>query len=60
MGWTMSYDIIPDKDKKVRIMAKKCFVLREEVIDVFRVFLYIPKIEKLSFHLTHVRIIGPM
>ena len=28
-------DIIPDKYKKGRIMAKKYFVLHEEVIDVF-------------------------
>ena len=28
-------DIIRDKDKKYRIMVKKCFVLHEEVIDVF-------------------------
>ena len=28
-------DIIPYKDKRGRIMAKKCFILREEVIDVF-------------------------
>ena len=29
-------DIIPDKDKTGRIMMKNVFVLREEVIDVFR------------------------
>ena len=28
-------DIIPDKDKKGRIMAKKCFVLHEGVVYVF-------------------------
>ena len=33
-------DIIPDKDKKGRIMVKKRFVLHEEVIDVFNEHLY--------------------
>ena len=53
-------DIIPDKEKKGRIMAKKCFVLHEEVIDFFHRFLFIPTIEKLSFHLYHVRILDSM
>ena len=53
-------DTIPDKENKGRTMAKKCFVLHEEVIDVFHEFFYIPTIEKLSFHLAHVRIIGSM
>ena len=52
-------DIIPDKDTKGRIMVKKCFVLHEEVIDVFHEKI-ITTIEKLSFHLAHVRIIGSM
>ena len=41
-------------------MAKKCFLLIQEVIDVFHEKSYIPTIEKLSFHLTSVRIIGSM
>ena len=41
-------------------MAKKCFVLHEKVIDIFHEKCYIPTIEKVSFHLTHVRIIGSM
>ena len=53
-------DIIPYNDKKVRIMVKKCFVPREEVIYLFREKLYIPTIEKLPFHLDHVRILGSM
>ena len=41
-------------------MAKKRFVINEEEIDVFHNIFYIPKIEKLSFHISHVRIIGSM
>ena len=41
-------------------MVKKCFVLHKEVVDVFYDNFYIPTIEKLSFHLSHVRIIGSM
>ena len=36
-------DIIPDKDKKVRIMANKCFALYEEVIDVFHEIFIFPQ-----------------
>ena len=53
-------DNILDKYKRERIMVKKCYVLHEEVIDVFHEKFYIPKIEKLSFHIAHVRIIGYM
>ena len=53
-------DIIPDKDKRGIIMSNNCFVLHEEVIDVFHVFFNIPTIEKLSFHLSHVSILGSM
>ena len=52
-------DIISDKDKKDRIMEKICFVFHEEVIDVFHQK-KIPTIEKLSFHLAHVMILGSM
>ena len=41
-------------------MTKKCFVLHGEAIDVFQEFVYIPTIEKLSFHLAHVIILGSM
>ena len=41
-------------------MANKCFVLHEEVIDVFHEKNYITTIEKLSINLAHVRIIGSM
>ena len=52
------YEIVPDKDKKGRIMVKKCFLLHEEVINIFHKKNYIPTIEKVSFHLAHVRILG--
>ena len=38
----------------------KCFVLHEEVIDAFHDRFYIPTTEKLSFHISHVMIIGSM
>ena len=41
-------------------MAKKCFVLHEEVIYVFYEIFYIPFNKKLSFNIAHVRIIGSM
>ena len=41
-------------------MVKKLFVINEEEIDVFDNIFYIPKIENLSFHISHVRIIGSM
>ena len=49
-------DKIIDKDKRGIIKAK--MFLYEEIIDFFDEFFYIPTIEKLSFHLAHVRIIG--
>ena len=36
-------DIIPDKDKKGRIIMNKCFVLHEEVIDVFHEKIIFPQ-----------------
>ena len=36
------------------------YFLHEEVIDIFHVKIYIPTIEKLSYYLAHVRIIGSM
>ena len=38
-------DTIQDKDNGGKIMVKKCSVLKEEVIDVFHLKFYIPKIE---------------
>ena len=55
----LCYKIL-DKYKKGRLIVKKCFVLHEEVIDVFYEKYYIPTIEQLSFHLSHIRILGPM
>ena len=52
-------DTIMDKDKKGRIMVKKSFDLYKGVIDVFIEF-YILTMEKISFHLAHVRISGSM
>ena len=54
------YDNILDKDKKGRLMVKKFFVIREEVIYAFHEKHYIPTIEKLSYHLVHVIILGSM
>ena len=45
-----------DKDKKGRLMVRKYFVLREEVIDFFHGKYYIPTIEKLSLCLDCVNI----
>ena len=41
-------------------MLKKCFVICDQFKDVFNEKFYIPAIEKLSFNLAHVRIIGSM
>ena len=41
-------------------MAKKCFVLHDEVIDVFHEKIYIITIEKVSFHIANVSIVGSM
>ena len=41
-------------------MVKKCCVLHEKVIDVFNEKYYITTIEKLSFHIAHVKIICSM
>ena len=40
-------DIIPDTGKEVRIKANKCFVLHEEVIDIFHEKRFIPTIKKI-------------
>ena len=41
-------------------MVKKRLVIYEEVIDVFHEKCYIPTIEKLSFHIYRIKIIGSM
>ena len=41
-------------------MVNKCFVLYEEVIDLFHEKYYIPTIEKLSIYLACVIILGSM
>ena len=41
-------------------MVKKYFILHEEVIDVFHEKMYIPTLEKISFDLANVSIIGSM
>ena len=41
-------------------MRRNVFFLHEEVIDIFHELFYIPTIEKLSFHLAHVRILASM
>ena len=43
-----------------KIFIANVFVLHEEVIDVFHEKNYIPTIEKLSFNLACVRILGSM
>ena len=53
-------DNIPDKENIERIMVKKFFALRDEVIDVFHDKFYIPTIEKLAFYIVCVRIFGSM
>ena len=53
-------DKIPDEDNKSRIMVNKCFFIHEEVIDVFHEKYYIPTIEKMLFHIAHVRILSSM
>ena len=53
-------DSILYKDNKGRLTVKKCFVLHEEFINVFHEEYFIPTIEKLSFHLAHIRSIGAM
>ena len=53
-------DKILDKYKRGKRMGKKWFVLHEEVIDIFHENFHIPKIEKRSFHLSRIKIIGSM
>ena len=53
-------DNIQDKDKREKIMAKKVFILHMECIDVFHDKCYITTIEKLSFHLSNINILGSM
>ena len=41
-------------------MVTECFVLHKDVIDIFHAKFYIPTIEKLSFRLFCVRVLGSM
>ena len=49
-------DNIKFKEKIGITMVNKCFVIQEEIIDVFYEKNYILTIEKLSFHIVHIRI----
>ena len=51
---------IQDNHNREKIMAKKCFLLHKEVIDVLHEIFYIPTIEKLSFHLSRAMFLGSM
>ena len=51
---------IIEKDKRGIIMVQIFVVPHEEVIYVFHEKNYIPTIEKLSFNLAHVSILGSM
>ena len=53
-------DNILYKENIGRLMVNNYCVLCEEVIDVFHNKFYIPTIEKLSFRLAHVRVLGSM
>ena len=52
-------DNILDKDNKGILMSNKCFVIHEEVIDVFHKKLHFHN-RKLLFNLAHVRVLGRM
>ena len=52
-------DIIINKYKKGIIIVKKYFSFMRKLYMSFMIFL-VPTIEKLSFHLSHVRILGSM
>ena len=41
-------------------MVKKCSLIHKEVIDIFHEKIYIPTIEKLSFNISGVMILGSM
>ena len=45
-------------DKSTKIYTRKEFVMMETTISDFHTSFYIPAIQKLAFHLPHVRIIG--
>ena len=45
-------------DKSTKIYTRKVLVIMETTIYDFRTIFYIPAIQKLDFHLPHVRILG--
>ena len=45
-------------DKSTKIYTRKELVMMKTTIYDFHTSLYIPAIQKLTFHLTHVRILG--
>ena len=45
-------------DKSTKIYTRKELVMMETTISEFRTSFYIPAIQKLDFHLPHVRILG--
>ena len=45
-------------DKSTKIYTRKELVMMEKTISNFHTSFYIPSIQKLAFHLPHVRILG--
>ena len=45
-------------DKSTKIYNRKEILMMETAISEFHIRCYIPAIQKLAFHLTHVRILG--
>ena len=45
-------------DKSTKVYTRKELVMMERKISDFRTSFYIPSIQKLAFHLQHVRILG--
>ena len=43
------FDVIPGKYKKGRIIVKKCFVLHEEVVEVFTNMFIFPQLKNFHF-----------
>ena len=48
----------PSSDRSTKIYTRKELVLMETTISDFYTRFYIPAIQKLAFHLSHVRIFG--
>ena len=45
-------------DKSTKIYTRKELVMMETIISIFHTSFYIPAIQKLAFHLPHMRILG--